>query len=214
MKIMTVDDHAIIRQGLRALLEQQEGIKVVGEADNGETAVDRVRELLPDVVTMDIAMPRLNGVEAIRRIHKLDPKIKIIVLSMHTDKHIVQASLKAGCHAYALKSSDFNEIILALKAVTRDERYLSPEITTVVVDEFLHPSPDSGPSVNLLTNRERQVLQLLTEGFSVKEIARNLQVSPKTIATTRQNILHKLDQHSIAGLTKLAVREGLTSLEF
>ena len=214
MKIMTVDDHAIIRQGLRALLEQQEGIEVVGEADNGETAVERVKELLPDVVILDIAMPRLNGVEAIRHIHRFDPLIKTIVLSMHTDKNIVEAAIKAGCHAYVLKSSDFKEIMVALKAVAQDERYLSPEITTMVVDEFLHPGSGGDSGVKSLTGRERQVLQLVAEGFSVKEIARDLQVSPKTIDATRQKIMHKLEQHSIAGLTKLAVREGLTSLEF
>jgi DNA-binding NarL/FixJ family response regulator len=215
MKIMLTDDHAVVRQGLKALLEQQAGVEVVGEADNGETAVNLLKRLLPDVVIMDIAMPRLNGVEVIRHINRFYPTIKTVILSMHSDNNIVQTALKAGCHAYVSKSSHFTEIIAALHAVSNDEHYLSPEIREVVINKFLHPgSNGEGAGIELLTDRERQVLQLVAEGFSVKEIARDLHVSSKTIDNTRRNIMEKLDQHSVVGLTKLAIRAGLTSLAF
>ena len=215
MKIMIADDHAIVREGLRALLDRQTGMEVVGEADNGETAVERQKELLPDVVIMDITMPKLNGVEAIRRIHACDPTVKIIALSMRAEHSIVTEALRAGCHAYVLKSASFEEILAALEAVSQNERYLSPEITAVVIDGFLHTGPgQNGTGIKLLTGRERQVLQRVAEGHAIKEIARDLHVSPKTIDATRRKIMHKLDEHSIAGLTKFAVREGLTALEF
>ena len=215
MKIMIVDDHVIVREGLRALLDKQADIEVVGEAENGESAVERQKELLPDVVITDITMPKLNGVEAIRRIHACDPMVKIIALSMHAENSIVTEALKAGCHGYVLKSASFDEILAALEAVSQNERYLSPEITAVVIDEFLHAGPGhNGTGIELLTGRERQVLQRVAEGYAIKEIARDLHVSPKTIDTTRRKIMHKLNEHSVAGLTKFAVREGLTALEF
>jgi DNA-binding NarL/FixJ family response regulator len=215
MRLILADDHAVMRQGLRAQLEAKGLAEVVGEAENGDEAVALTRSHRPDVVIMDITMPHLNGIDAIRQIHSLDPTIHLMVLSMHDEHSIVTEALKAGCHAYVLKTGEFEEIIMALEAMTQGERYLSPKITHVVIDEFLHPTsayPTGG--FKTLTPRERQILQHTAEGLSVKEIAHTLHVSPKTVDATRRNVMQKTEEHSIAGLTKLAIREGLTSVEF
>jgi len=201
-----------MRQGLRTQLERLESAEVVGEVANGEEAVAMARELCPDAIVMDITMPRLNGIEAIRQIHQYDPNIKLIVLSMHAEHGIVIEALRAGCHAYILKTGDFQEVLAALDAVARGERYLSAEITSMVVEDFLGSGSNQGKSgLQALSPREQQVLQLTAEGFSVKEIARKLHLSSKTIDSARRKTMEKLDQHSIAGLTKFAIREGLTS---
>jgi two-component system, NarL family, response regulator LiaR len=214
MRILIADDHAVVRQGLAALLERQTGLEVVGEADDGETAVALAKDLAPDLVLMDISMPRLNGMEAIRRICEQDPVVKIIVLSVHSEYTIVTEALKAGCHGYVLKSSLFKEVSAALEAVARGERYLSPEIARLMVDDYLQPGKADGKTgLKALTDRERQILQLIAEGLSVKEIGRRLQISRKTVDATRRNIFRKLQLHNVAQLTKFAVREGLTSAE-
>lgn len=212
MRLLIADDHTIMRQGLRTQLERLESAEVVGEVANGEEAVAMARELCPDAIVMDITMPRLNGIEAIRQIHQYDPNIKLIVLSMHAEHGIVIEALRAGCHAYILKTGDFQEVLAALDAVARGERYLSAEITSMVVEDFLGSGSNQGKSgLQALSPREQQVLQLTAEGFSVKEIARKLHLSSKTIDSARRKTMEKLDQHSIAGLTKFAIREGLTS---
>jgi len=215
MKILIADDHAVVREGLKALFERQTGLEVVGEADNGETAVALAKDLAPDVVIMDVAMPKLNGIEALRQISAHNPAVKIIVLSMHSENTIVIEALKAGCHGYVLKSSLFKDISAAVEAVAKGERYLSPEITRLVVEEYAHPSDADGKTgLKALTGRERQILQLVAEGQSIKEIALHLQISPKTVDATRRNISQKLQVQSVAQLTKFAIREGLTSSEF
>lgn len=215
MRVILADDHAIMRQGLRSQIERGGIAEIVGEAANGEEAVALAQALCPDAVVIDIAMPRLSGIEAVRQIQQLDPTIKLVVLSMHAEHGIVSEALKAGCHAYVLKAGTFGEVCAALEAVTRGERYLSPEITRIVVEDFLGADAahlESG--LKALSPRERQVLQLTAEGLSVKEIARDLHLSAKTIDNARRKIMDKLDEHSIAGLTKFAIREGLTSSEF
>ncbi len=215
MRLVIADDHAIVREGLKALFEKQPDKEIVGEAGNGEEAVKLVDRLTPDVVIMDIAMPRLNGVEAIRQIHAAHPSIKTIVLSMHSENTIVNEALKAGCHGYVLKSSLFEEISLALDVINNGEHYLSPEITRVVVEDYLHQDPEhESRGVHTLSSRERQILGLIAEGLGIKEIGQQLGISPKTADATRRHIMQKLDLHTVADLTKFAIREGLTSVEF
>ena len=184
-------------------------------AEDGLDAVQKVKALQPDVVIMDITMPRLNGVEATRMIHQDFPNVKIVAFSMHPEKHIVKEILEAGASAYVLKSYLFDEISRAIEAVCADQRYLSPRITDVVVEDYVR-QPEAGKAEGLprLTARDRQIIQMLAEGKSVKQIALALHISPKTADASRRKILQKLGVTSIADLVKYAVREGITSLEF
>ena len=216
MKILIADDHGIVRQGLKSLLETRLNLEVVGEAEDGMAAVKMVKALQPDVVIMDITMPQLNGVEATRMIHQEFPNVKIVAFSMHPEKHIVKEILEAGASAYVLKSYLFDEISRALEAVCADQRYLSPRITDVVVEDYVRQPEAGGKAEGLprLTARDRQIIQMLAEGKSVKQIALALHISPKTADASRRKILQKLGVTSIADLVKYAVREGITSLEF
>ncbi|MBP8304726.1 MAG: response regulator transcription factor [Phycisphaerae bacterium] len=215
MKILIADDHGIVRQGLRSLIQSRLNLEVVGEAADGVAAVRMVKELKPDVVIMDVTMPNLNGVEATRLIRRDHPEVKVIALSMHPEKHIVKEILEAGASAYVLKSYLFDEISRALEAVLTDQRYLSPRITDVVVEDYVRQAgADRDEGRQRLTTRDRQIIQMLAEGKSVKQIALALHISPKTADASRRKILQKLGVSSIADLVKYAVREGITSLEF
>ena len=212
--ILLVDDHAIIRQGLRSLLEKQPDLEVVAEAEDGRTATELVRELLPDIVIMDVTMPSLNGIEATRQICGDFPEVKVIALSIHSNRRFIGDMLQAGAAGYILKDSLFEELVRAIKAVTAGDRYLSPRITGVVVDDYIkHLATAADSPLATLTSREREVLQLVAEGRSTKQVALELHVSTKTIEANRRQIMEKLDLHSVAELTKYAIREGLTSLE-
>ena len=214
MKILIADDHAVVREGLAALFERQPDLQVVGTADNGEKAVALAKELAPDLIIMDIAMPRLNGVSAIGQIVKCRPDVKIIVLSMHSMNAIVTEALKAGCHGYVLKSSLFKEISAAVEAVAKGERYLSPEITRLVVEGYMQGvAPDDSQGKIALTDRERQVLQMVAEGCSTKQIGQRLDLSLKAVEAIRHRIKDKLHLDSVADLTKYAIKEGLTSAQ-
>ena len=214
VKVVLADDHKIVRDGLRSLLEQHSDIEVVGEAETGRRAVTLAATVVPHVVVMDIGMPDLNGIEATRRIVTKHPEVKVIALSMHSDKRFVGGALRAGASGYLLKDCAFEELIEAIRAVQSGRVYLSPKITAVVVDDYVKVASDRDSSALLpLSSREREVLQLLAEGKQTKEIAADLFLSVKTIETHRQNIMEKLNLHSIAELTKFAIREGLTSLE-
>jgi two-component system, NarL family, response regulator NreC len=212
-RILIADDQRIMREGLRALLVGSPGMSVVAEAENGRSAVELAREIRPDVVIMDVSMPDMNGIEATRQIAAAHPEIRVIALSIHADRRFVLQMFKAGAAGYLLKDCAFEELTRAIRVVLDGQSYLSPAIAGVVVGQFIRSllnedSLESPP----LSAREREVLQLMAEGRSTKEIACRLKVSVKTIETHRQQIMGKLQLNSVAELTKYAIREGLTSL--
>lgn len=213
--VFLADDHAIVRDGLRVLLDAQEDIKVVGDAANGRQAVLQIEKLRPQVVLMDIAMPELNGLEATRQILTSCPSIKVIILSMHsTTEHILQA-LQAGARGYLLKESAGVEVIEAVRAVYSGRRYLSHKISEKVIDDYLRQSEtalDQGP-LDPLSPREREIFQLVVEGKSNPQIAEILVLSPKTVETYRSRMMQKLAVDDLASLVKFAIRHGLTSLD-
>lgn len=214
VRILLADDHRIMRDGLKALLEKHTSLQVVAEADSGLQTLALARESRPDIVIMDIAMPDLNGIEATRQLKEELPDVRVIALSMHSDRRFVTEVLKAGALAYVLKQSAFEDLVEAIRAVKAGRRFLSGEILDAVVSDYLGQITGSDyPAFLRLSDRERQVLQLIAEGNSTKEIAFKLRVSVKTVETHRQNLMNKLDIRSLAGLTKFAIREGLTSLE-
>jgi len=214
IRILLADDHKITRQGLRSLLENLPDIEVVAEAEDGRTAVRLTRELMPSVVIMDVSMPGLNGMGATRQIVAGCPNVKIIALSMHSDTLFVTEMLKSGASGYLLKDCAFEELERAIRTVSADKIYLSPAISGVVVDDYLHRlSKADFSDSDGLTNREREILQLMAEGKSTKQIALKLHISAKTVETHRRQIMDKLDIHTVAELTKYAIRKGLTSLE-
>jgi len=213
ISILLVDDHKILREGLRLMLEADAQLHVIAEAEDGRTAVRLAQELDPDVIIMDIAMPELNGIEATRQIITADPTRKVIALSMHNDKQFIVEMLKAGASGYMLKDSAFTELSVAIKTVAAGNVYLSPAITDVVVQDYLRKLPRAvESSFSILTPREREVLQLLAEGKASKQIATILDLSVKTVELYRQQVMDKLNIHNVAELTKYAIREGLTSL--
>jgi two-component system response regulator NreC len=206
------DDHRIMREGLRSLLEKSGRFECVAEADDGYQAVKLARELHPDIVIMDIAMPNLNGIEATRQIKTEMPEIEVIVLSMHVTRNYVTQVLQAGASAYLLKDSAFEELSTALLAISRGGMYLSPAIAKTAAIASLKGGASGGGVTENLTKRELQVLQLIAEGRSTKDIAARLSLSVKTVETHRKQIMDKLEIRSIAGLTKYCIREGLTTL--
>lgn len=212
-RILLADDHTIVRQGIRALLDAQEGIEVVGEAEDGRQAVEKVKELVPDIVVIDITMPNLNGIEATRQIKKINDKIKVLVLTVHDNEEYVHQILQAGASGYLLKESAVSDLISAISAVKKGDIFLSPSISRVVVKDYIrHVEAESGgfDSLNILTNREREILQLIAEGRTNKEIAALLKLSVKTVDVHRSHIMEKLHIHDITGLVKYAIRKGLT----
>lgn len=214
IQILLADDHKITRDGLKALLESQKNMTVIGEAENGRKAVRLALELHPDVIVMDINMPELNGIEATRQIRTELPEAKIIALSMYSDKRYVVGMLKAGVSGYLLKNCAFDELVSAILAVVNNQNYMSPKIADTVMKDYANilESSDTSPAARL-TAREREVLQLIAEGLKTKDIATRIHVSIKTVETHRQQIMRKLNSKSVAELTKIALREGLTSLD-
>lgn len=213
VRIVIADDHRIVREGLRHLLEKRTDFKVVAEAPDGESVVRLAKELSPDIVILDISMPGMNGIEATRRILAERPGVRILALSMHSDRRFVIETLKAGASGYLLKDSAFDELARAIEVVMARGAFLSPAITEMVVRDFVAQAGcDDAAAFSVLTPREREVLQLMAEGEPTKAIAARLAVSVKTVETYRQQIMEKLDLHSVAELTKYAIREGLTEL--
>lgn len=214
LRIMLADDHRLFRDGLRTLLSQQSDMEVVGEAVDGPGVLTSARELRPDILLMDISMPGLNGIEATRRVLAEYPTIRIIMLSMHADQRYVSESLRAGALGYVLKDSAIDELLTAIRTVSRGQRFLSGSIASVILEEYVALAKERANSAfSALSPREREVLQLLAEGKSTKEMAAHLKVSVKTVESHRKQIMDKLNIHSVAELTKYAIREGLTPLE-
>jgi two-component system response regulator NreC len=211
-KVLIADDHQIVREGLRTMLEKEHDLQVVGEAEDGRMTLRLARELIPDVIIMDVAMPDLNGIEATRQIVAELPNVKIIALSMHDDRRFVLNMLKAGAAGYMLKDCAFKDLAKAIRVVMANKTYLSNEIADIVVKDYLASStPVESSAFHLLSPREREVLQLIAEGQTSARIADNLHISVKTVETHRQQIMVKLKIKSVAELTKYAIREGLTS---
>ena len=217
IRILIADDHKIVCDGLKALLKAQPEMEIVAQAANGREAVKLAHQQKPDMVIMDVAMPDLNGLEAVRQILSAHPHIKVIALSMHSDRRYVTGMLSAGASGYILKHCAFEELVHAIHVVLSNQVYLSPAIAGIVVSELAQSKASrsrQSPSVSRqLTSREREVLQLIAEGHSARDIAQRLHLSVKTIETHRRQMMEKLGIHSVADLTKFAIREGLTSLE-
>jgi DNA-binding NarL/FixJ family response regulator len=214
ISVLIADDHAVVRDGLRLLIETQSDMKVVSEASNGREAARQVLRSNPDVVIMDLAMPELNGVEATRQIHENCPATKVIILSMHSSsEHIFQA-LKAGAHGYLLKESAGMEVISAIRVVHSGKRYLSEKIGGQMIDEYIHNREivETGSPLSKLSSREREILQLVVEGKSSADIAQTLFLSPKTVDTYRSRLMQKLGINDLPGLTKFAIQHGITTL--
>jgi DNA-binding NarL/FixJ family response regulator len=212
IKVLIADDHQIVREGLRSMLEKEPGIQVVGEAEEGRTTLRLARDLTPDVIIMDVAMPELNGIEATRQILAESPTIKVIALSMHDDRRFVLNMIKAGAKGYLLKDSAFKDLAKAIRAVVANKTYLSSEIADVVVKDYLATSSNEESSAfGLLSPREREVLQLIAEGKTTNQTAEQLHISIKTVETHRAQLMAKLKVKGVAELTKYAIREGLTT---
>lgn len=214
MKILLADNHRLFCDGLRMLLAQEPGIEVVGEADNGRVAVQLTRELSPDIVIMDIGMPELNGMEATRQIVTEMPNTKVVAVSMYANRQYVAGMLSAGASGYVVKDSAFTELMQAIHVIGNGGRYLSADIVGVIVDDYVQRVASSQDSaLERLSEREREVLQLMAEGHTTADIAGRLHVSRKTVETHRKHIMLKLEVRSVAELTKFAIREGITSLD-
>jgi two-component system, NarL family, response regulator NreC len=213
VRILLADDHTVMRAGLRALLERQPNLEIVGEAEDGRQTVQLASSHVPDVVVMDIAMPNLNGVEATRRMVSKQPTISVVILSMYSDESYVMRALEAGARAYLLKDSAVTDLIRAIEAVSQGKSFFSPKISRILAEEYIRALRQKGvaDSYELLTPREREILQLLAEGKTNKEVATSLNISVYTAETHRGNILQKLNLHSTAELVLYAVRKGIIS---
>jgi len=214
LRILLADDHKIVREGLKWIIERRDDMEVIAEADNGRQAVELTRSLMPDAVVMDIAMADLNGLEATRQILADNPDVIVIALSAYGDRRYVLGMLEAGAKGYVLKANAGDELVRAIEAARDGERYLTPEVADAVMDGCTGKSSPIDMGVRcVLSPREREVLQLLAEGQNSPEIARSLHISARTVEAHRRNMMDKLDLHSVAELTKYAVRQGLTHLE-
>ncbi len=213
IRLILADDHKLFRDGLRSMLQSHKSIEIVGEASDGPSAVKLAIELRPEIVLMDVSMPDLNGIEATRKIIAENPTIKIIMLSMHSDRRYITEALRSGARGYLLKDSAFDEVLSAIRDCMAEKIYLSTRIADIVINDYISLARGADSSAfAILSAREREVLQLLAEGKSTKEIASQLNVSSKTIESHRKQVMDKLNLHSIAELTKYAIREGLTQL--
>jgi len=206
IRILLADDHAVVRQGFKMILDAEADMEIVGEAGNGRQAVDLAEQLRPDVVVMDVAMPELNGIEATRRLASSVPHARVIALSMHKDSVYVREILRAGARGYLLKDSGAADLVAAIRAVASGESYLSPAVSNAVLDDYRRHATNP---IDLLTSREREVLQMLAEGKTNKEIAGVLNLSVYTVDAHRGRIMEKLNLHSIGELVRFAVRNGL-----
>ncbi len=206
IRVLLADDHSLVRQGFRRILEAEADIEVVGEASNGREAVEQAEKLNPDVVVLDVAMPELNGIEAARRMAERTPRSRVVALSMHKDSVYVREILRAGARGYLLKDAFDHELLHAVRAVADGKGYLSPEVSEAVLSDYRKHASDP---LDLLTSREREVLQLLAEGHTNKEIAAKLNLSVYTVDAHRGRLMEKLNLHSIGDLVRFAIRSGV-----
>ena len=214
IRIILADDHQIVRQGLRMLLEAEPDMEVIGEAENGRKVIKLAQEFVPDVIIMDLSMPELNGIEATRQILAGVPGVRVVALSMHSDSLFVLNMIRSGASGYLLKDCALEELVKAIRAVVDQKTYLSPGVSDIVIRDFVTGWQTTGSSAfSVLSAREREVLQLMAEGKSTNQIADGLCVSIKTVEAHRKTVMTKLGIHSVAELTKYAIRQGLTSLE-
>lgn len=213
LRILLADDHIVMRTGLRALLERQPNLEVVGESENGRETVELVDSLKPDVVVMDVGMPVLNGIEATKTIVSQHPATAVVILSMHADESYVMRALKAGARGYLLKDSAPGDLLGAIQAVSQNKSFFSPKVSRILAEDYVRVLKQKGAvdSYDLLTSREREILQLLAEGKANKEVAAALNISPYTVETHRSHILEKLNLHNPAELILYAVRKGIIS---
>jgi two-component system response regulator NreC len=211
IRVLVVDDHTILRVGLRMMLNAQPDIEVVGEASDGNQAVSEALRLIPDVILMDIAMPDCNGIEATRQVKRVQPETRVLVLTMHENEEYLFQTLRAGASGYILKEAADTELITAIRAVSRGRFYLSPSAQSIMVGDYLQRvrSGEEHDSYNALTEREREILKLVAEGYTNNQIAERLTISPKTVDTHRTHVMDKLNLHSRAELVKYAMRRGL-----
>ena len=215
IRVLLAEDHTIVRKGIRVLLDAEDDIEVVGEAEDGQEAIDQVEQLSPDLVLMDNTMPVLNGLEATRQIKHRFPEVKVLILTMHTTEEYVLQFLQAGASGYLIKKTAPKELVTAIHAVHQGDSYLSPSISKVVIEGYIQQSvkKDMEDNYEKLTDRERQILQMISEGFSNREIAERLVISIKTVNNHRINLMDKLDIHNTAKLVKYAIRKGVISLD-
>jgi two-component system response regulator NreC len=213
LRILLADDHIVMRTGLRALLERQPNLEVVGESDNGRETVALADSLKPDVVVMDVGMPILSGIEATQTIVTQNPTVAVVILSMHADESYVMRALKAGARGYLLKDSAAADLIGAIQAVSQGKSFFSPKVSRILAEDYVRVLKQKGAVdiYDLLTSREREILQLLAEGKTNKEVATALNISPYTVETHRSHILQKLNLHNSAELVLYAVRKGIIS---
>jgi two-component system response regulator NreC len=215
IRVLLAEDHTIVRKGLRSLLDADPAITVVGEAENGRQAIDQVERLLPDVVVMDIAMPGLNGLEATRQIKKRFPEVQVLILTVHTAQEYILQILRAGASGYLVKQAAPTDLVQAIQAAHRGDTFLSPSISRKVIEEYVLQASAAAEldSYDTLTDREREVLQLIAEGSSTRQIAEQLHISVKTVETHRAHLMDKLQLRSTAELTQYAIRKGVISLD-
>ena len=209
VRIVLVDDHRLVRAGIRALLQQVGGVEVIGEADDGRDGVEVAERLRPDVVFMDISMKGLNGIDATAQLRRRNAEIKIIMLSMHAAEEQVARSLQAGANGYVLKEGAVEELEIAMEAVLRGELYVSPAVSRGIVDRLLRTAPGTPSPLSLLTPRQKEILQLIAEGRSTKEIAHRLGLSVKTVETHRAQLMQRIGIRDVPGLVRYALRSGL-----
>lgn len=218
MKALLIDDHAILREGLKLILHQVQDLEIIGEAGDGKSALEKIESLKPDLILLDISLPEMTGVEVARYARKNFPEIKIIILSRHNNEEYVQQLLKLGIHAYVLKDDAGDDLIRAIEAVRQNERYLSPRITSQIVSNFEQhgkrkkTTTEEGKLFSILTHREREILKHIGEGKSNEEISKELQIALRTVKVHRQNIMKKLDIHNVAELVKFAIKSGIVEI--
>lgn len=212
IKILVVDDHAIMRDGIRALLGLDSDIEIVGEASEGKEAIEKTQDLAPDVIVMDIAMPGMDGLEATRRITKKNPKVKVLVLTQHDNKEYILATIKAGAAGYVPKRALGSELVSAIRSVQRGDSFLYPSAAAALIEDYRQQTEETEP-YDRLTAREREILKLIAEGHTSREIAETLFISLKTVVGHRTKLMEKLDLHNRTELIKYAIRKGLVSMD-